>query len=498
MDEDHKNFKWLVLLTVVIGTFLGRRDQTIVNLALPKIITDFRITVTSASWIATAYILANAVFVPIWGKLGDTIGRKKVYIWGFGIFIFGSALAGFAWDLNSMIVFRIIQAIASSADYPTAMAILAVTFSHGKERAQALGLWSVSFAAASVFGPLIGGPMIDIFGWRSIFLLNIPIGIVGIVMALIFIRESVSEHKTVHFDWWGAITLGSALSSLVLVLDQGSIWGWVSLSSVICYIATIIFTTIFILIEAGADEPIVDLKFFKNSVFVNTIVNNFVVFMALMGAVFLIPIFCQTYLGYDATKTGYIFIPMAFFMVISSAIGGSLTGKLKPKYIIFASTLIASIGVFMFSFLDPRSTMWSVIIPLSVMAFGLGFGMSQRTNVITVVVPVEEMGMASSVLALGRNIAGSFGIAIFGTILTDATKTNVLNTAYHSIINVTNSTVYQEAVQLIILKSQIDAYKPVFWTASAVLLVGAFLSLLINVSKDQMTHGHKAEDFVEI
>ena len=195
IDETHKNFKWLVLLTVIIGTFLGRLDQTIVNLALPKIIIDFKITVTAAAWIATAYILANAVFVPIWGKLGDTIGRKKVYIMGFAIFIFGSALAGFAWNLSSMIVFRIIQAIAGSADYPTAMAILAVTFQQGKERAQALGLWSVSFAAASVFGPLIGGPMIDLFGWRSIFLLNIPVGIVGVIMAFIFVRESVSEHK---------------------------------------------------------------------------------------------------------------------------------------------------------------------------------------------------------------------------------------------------------------------------------------------------------------
>ncbi len=498
MDEDHKNFKWLVLLTVIIGTFLGRLDQTIVNLALPKIITDFRITVTSASWIATAYILANAVFVPIWGKLGDTIGRKKVYLWGFGIFIFGSALAGFAWNLSSMIVFRIIQAIASSADYPTAMAILAVTFNHGKERAQALGLWSVSFAAASVFGPLIGGPMIDIFGWRSIFLLNIPIGIIGVVMALIYIKESVSEKKTIYFDWWGAVTLGAALSALVLVLDQGSLWGWLDLRSVLCYLATAIFTVIFILIELDAKEPIVDLKFFQNSVFVNILVNNFVVFMALMGAVFLVPIFCQTYLGYDATKTGYIFIPMAFCMVVASAIGGTFTGKVAPKFILFASTFMAAVGVFLFSYLDPRSSIWSVIVPLSVMAFGLGFGMSQRTNGITVVVPVEEMGIASSVLALGRNIAGSFGIAIFGTILTDATKTNVLNTAYHSVINVTNSTVYSQAVQLIILKAQIDAYKPVFWTASAVLLIGAFLSLFINISKEQMTHGHTAEDFVEI
>jgi len=217
-----------------------------------------------------------------------------------------------------------------------------------------------------------------------------------------------------------------------------------------------------------------------------------------MGAVFLIPIFVETYLGYDATKTGYIFIPMAFFMVISSAIGGSLTGKIQPRIIIFFSTFIAAIGVFMFSYLDPRSSIWAVIIPLSVMAFGLGFGMSQRTNVITVVVPVEEMGIASSILALGRNIAGSFGIAIFGTILTDSTKRNVLNTAYHSVIKSINPTVYQQAVELIILKAQIDAYKPVFITASIVLLVGAVLALFINVSKQQMQHGHKPEDFVEV
>jgi multidrug resistance protein len=137
--------------------------------------------------------------VPIWGKLGDTIGRKKVYILGFSIFIVGSVLAGLAWNLQSMIVFRVIQAIAGSADYPTAMAIIAVTFKEGKERGQALGIWSSSFAAASVFGPLLGGPLIDSFGWRSVFLINLPIGIIGILMALRFINESKSETKSVFF-----------------------------------------------------------------------------------------------------------------------------------------------------------------------------------------------------------------------------------------------------------------------------------------------------------
>src|SRR3989339_440801 len=176
MDESpkqHLNKKtWIVLITVMVGTFLGRLDQTIVNLALPNIIDDYGISVSAASWIATAYIIANAIFVPIWGKLGDTWGRKKVYILGFVGFIIGSILAGFAWNLPSMVIFRIIQAIAGSADYPTAMAIIASTFPQGKPRAQALGIWSASFAAASVFGPLLGGPLIDTLGWRSVFLVN--------------------------------------------------------------------------------------------------------------------------------------------------------------------------------------------------------------------------------------------------------------------------------------------------------------------------------------
>ena len=233
------NLRWWILLTVIVGTFLGRLDQTIVNLALPKIIDDFGITVSAAGWIATAYIIANAIFVPIWGKLGDTLGRKKVYILGFSIFIVGSVLAGLAWNLSSMIVFRVIQAIAGSADYPTAMAILAITFREPKERAQALGIWSSSFAAATVFGPLLGGPLIDHLGWRSVFLINLPIGIIGIWMALKYINESKSEVKVKFFDWWGASALGGMLSAMVLVLDQGTEWGWLSVSSIICYVVFI-------------------------------------------------------------------------------------------------------------------------------------------------------------------------------------------------------------------------------------------------------------------
>ena len=483
MSETKKiqTHQWLILITVIVGTFLGRLDQTIVNLALPKIIQDFGITVSSAGWIATAYILANAIFVPIWGKLGDTVGRKKVYILGFVIFIAGSVLAGLSWNLSSMIVFRIIQAIAGSADYPTAMAIITVSFPPGKQRTQALGLWSSSFAAAAVFGPLIGGPLIDNFGWRSVFLINLPVGIFGLILALIYVKESVSEKKSVVFDWWGAITLGISLSSLVLVLDRGLDWGWLSARSFAAYGCMMIFAAIFYKIESKISEPIVDLKFFKIGTFVNTLINNFVVFMGLMGGIFLIPVFASTYLGLTATQTGYLFIPMAAMMMLSTPLGGNLAGKVQARYVIAISTLIAAIGLFMFSFLDPRSTVWQIIIPLGIMAFGLGFGMAQRTSLIASIVPEHEVGVASSVLALVRNIAGAFGIALFATILNNATESNVFNLSHFSVLHSADPQVVSQFISLIILKAQILAYSTVFKVASLIVLLGAALALLIKV-----------------
>jgi DHA2 family multidrug resistance protein len=477
--------KWWILVTVIIGTFLGRLDQTIVNLALPRIIEDFGISVSAAGWIATAYILANAVLVPVWGKLGDTIGRKKVYIIGFSIFIFGSLLCGLAWNLSSMIVFRVIQAIAGSADYPTAMAIIAVTFREPKERAQALGLWSASFAAAAVFGPLIGGPLIDSFGWRSVFLINLPIGILGLVMALIFVEESKDEKPRKAFDWWGAITLGVALSALVLVLDKGIEWGWTSQNALLCYLTVMAFLVIFYHIEKRHEDPIVDFKFFRNSIFVGTLLNNFIVFMGLMGGIFVIPVFASTYLGYSATESGYLFIPMAFAMVTAAAIGGRFTGKLRPQYVIAISTFIAAVGMYMFISLDPRSSAWGIIIPLTVMAFGIGLAMAQRTNAIAAAVPPEEIGIASSVLALVRNIAGAFGIAIFATILTYSTESHVLSIAQHSTVHTTDPHIYAQAVSLVILKAQMSAYHVVFMTAALLLLVGAVSSLFINIKEER-------------
>lgn len=490
-EQDTGNtWRWWVLGTVIFGTFLGRLDQTVVNLALPKIIGDFGISVADAAWISTAYILANAVFVPVWGKLGDTAGRKRIYLIGFLGFIIASALCAVAWNLSSMLVFRIIQGFAVSADYPTAMAIIAITFTNMKERAQALGIWSAAFAVASVFGPLIGGPLIDNFSWRSVFFINIPLGLLGLFLAVRFIGESVGEKRTVKFDWWGSVTLASALSGLVLVLDQGQTWGWLSGASIICYVATVVFTIIFIMVEQREPEPIVNLKFFKIGTFVSTLVNNFIVFMGLIGAIFLIPIFAETFLGYDATQTGYLFIPLAISLMVAAPIGGRLIGKVRPSYVIFASTLVAGLAMLMLAGIDARSTALQISIPMSILAFGLGFGMSQRTNLIAVAVPHEDIGEASAVLALVRNISGAFGVAIFSTLLSNTINAKVLSIARNSTLRTMSPQAVRQFTSLIILKAQVASYAFVFEVAGLVVIIGSFAAFLIKVPREAVIRGH--------
>jgi MFS family permease len=242
---------------------------------------------------------------------------------------------------------------------------------------------------------------------------------------------------------------------------------------------------VFIKLEKRVPEPIVDLKFFKIPAFVNVLSNNFIVFMGLMGGIFLIPIFAQTFLGYDATQSGYLFIPMAVALMIGSPLGGSLTGRVQSRLVIFWSTIVASLGIFLFSFLDPRSGPLAIIIPLAIMAFGLGFGMAQRTNVVASVVDQDEIGVASSVLALVRNISGAFGIAFFATILNMRTERNILYINSLSKLFSHNPIDIQNYTSLVILKSQIDAYDYVFILAGILVFVGAFAILSLKLKEER-------------
>ena len=467
---------WLVLTTVMVGTLLIGLDRTVVNLAMPKIMGDFGITVSTAAWIATAYIISNAIFVPVFGKLGDLFGNRIIYLWSFVGFIIVSVLAGLAWDFGSLVVFRVLQGLVGAAVYPTAMSLIAKSFEDTKARAQALGIWSSTFAISAVIGPLLGGYLVDNFAWRWVFFINLPIGILGLIMTLIFLpHDRPGERGT--FDWFGAVLLSGAITSLVLVVDRGQDWGWLSGASVLCYVLTLVFGYLVYRWETRHAHPVIDFKFFRNPVIVSVLAVSFISFGGMMGAMLLLPIFAQTFLHYTATESGYLFVPMALALPIFAPLGAKLANSFHPRYTVAFGMALSALGLFMLMHLDPAMTSYDFVLPLVLFGAGLGLGMAPLTNAATTAVPLHEVGMSSGLLNLTRNIGGAFGIAIFSTILANATNANVLMVAQNSHILGTAPAVIAAGAELIIMKAELLSYGTVFGYAAAAMLIGALIAL---------------------
>ncbi|MBU6323175.1 MAG: DHA2 family efflux MFS transporter permease subunit [Patescibacteria group bacterium] len=477
---------WLVLVTVMVGTLLIGLDRTVVNLAVPSVISDFGITVTTAAWIATSYIITNAVFVPVFGKLGDLYGNRIIYVWSFIGFIVMSVLTGLSWNFPSLIFFRAAQGLVGAAIYPTAMSLIAKSFTKPKDRAQALGIWSSSFAVSAIIGPLLGGFLIDNFSWRMIFYINLPIGIAGLIMTLIFLPHDRPEERG-SFDWFGSVLLAGAITSMVLVLDQGQTWGWTSAASLACYAGAVVFGWLTYVWETRHTHPIIDFKLFKNPTIVSVLIVSFISFGGMMGAMFLLPVFTQTFLGYDAIQTGLLFVPMGLALPLFAPLGARLALRFHPRYTVSFGMAVAAFSFFMLRTLDPGMAYGDFIIPLALFGAGLGLGMAPLTTAATTAVPLHEVGMSSGLLNLTRNIGGAFGIALFGTVLANATNANVLQVAQQSVIRGTGATAHAIGTSLIILKADLLAYGTVFvWAAGAMLAGGIAALLLLRASGEEM------------
>ena len=467
---------WLVLITVMVGTVLIGLDRTVVNLAIPNIISDFGITVTAAAWIATAYIISNAVFVPVFGKLGDLFGNRIIYLWSFIGFIVVSLLAGLSWNFGSLITFRLIQGFVGAAVYPTAMSLIAKSFPDTRARAQALGIWASSFAVSAVIGPLLGGYLVDNFTWRAVFYINLPIGIIGLLMTLFLIPRDKPEERGA-FDWFGSVLLAGAISSMVLVLDQGQVWGWLSFASWLCYIGTIVFGLLVYVWETRHTHPIIDFSLFKNRTIASVLIVSFISFGGLMGAMFLLPIFTQRVLGFDATTSGLVLIPMALALPIFAPLGAWLAQKFNPRYTVSAGMFVAAYGLYLLHTLNPTMGSYNFILPLALFGAGLGLGLSPMTNASTTAVPLHQVGMSSGLLNLARNIGGAFGIALFGTALSNAINSNILNVSQNSHVLGHTAKIMSEGAQLIIIKANMLAYGTVFEYAAVSLVIGGLLAL---------------------
>ncbi len=423
LHHEHSSYPWWVLMNVMIGTFMAVLDATIVNVALPKIMASFGVDVDKVEWVLTAYLLIFAVMLPTSGWVADHFGYKRTYMLALFLFTFGSLLCGLAWDEDALIVFRIIQGTGAGFLMPVGMAIVTREFPPHR-RGIALGFWSIAAAASVSLGPLIGGYLIDHFTWESIFDVNVPVGVLGILATYVIQREYRTEHER-SFDVVGFLTMALFLTALLLGLSSGnSAWntgGWTSSFVLACFAVAICSFVAFLINESMVEHPLIDLSLLKNFNFGMTNIVLFIFGLGLFGSTFLLPLYLQNSLGYTAYQAGLVFLPVGILQGIMSPIAGILSDRGNPKLPALVGIILLAVSLYMNSTLSVFTEQAQIMASLYVRGLAMGLLFTPLSTLALEEVPRFKMAQASGLFNVIRQVGGSFGVAIFGALLTRRT-----------------------------------------------------------------------------
>lgn len=409
------HYKWYALVATLLGCFMSVLDTSIVNIAVPKMMAAFAVDTKEAQWILTSYMLTMGVLQPTSGYLCDTFGARRMYLLSLFIFIIGSALCGAAWNNDTMILFRIIQAIGGGLIMPIAMAIVFQEFSP-QERNVALGIFGISISMAPAIGPTLSGYLVDYWDWRYIFTINIPLGIMVYIYSSLVLRET-KIIKGRDFDYGGFIFSLVGLFCLLLALSEGVDEGWDSV-----YIVTLLYVafaalTLFVLVELNIEHPLLDLRLFKDWNFALGSIVTFILMSILLGSIFLVPLFLENMLGYTAMQSGMLLLPAAIvgggIMPIVAKVADRIGAK--PLVILGAAFSLAATFPLMYVDLDTSYDyiMWTQILR----GVSIGFSMMTVTVLCMNNVTGSKISGASAINNTIRQVSGSFGIAVLSTVL---------------------------------------------------------------------------------
>lgn len=420
LNPQNPTYRWLVLGTVMIGTFMAVLDATIVNVALAKLMATFGVSVDRAEWILTAYLLIFGVMLPTSGWVADHFGYKRSYIAGLLLFTGGSFLCSLAWNINMLIAFRVVQGAGAGFLLPVGMAIITREFPPEK-RGVALGFWSVSASASVSLGPTLGGYLIDNFSWQTIFDVNVPVGIFGMLISLIILREYKSREIR-KFDLIGFISLATFLTALLLALANGnSAWntgGWTSHFILTCLAFALVGLLVFLITEFTVEHPLIEIGLFKSF---NFSLSNMVLFifgLGMFGSNFLLPIYLQDSLGYTPLQAGLVFLPVGLLLGLTAPLAGIFSDKYNAKIPSIVGLALLALTLYQYSFLSQWSEKWQIMVPLYIRGVAMGLIFSPLTTIAISEISNQKMAQASGLINVIRQIGGSFGVAIFGTILT--------------------------------------------------------------------------------
>ncbi|HET6708232.1 MFS transporter [Amycolatopsis sp.] len=485
-----------ILSGLMCGMFLAALDQTIVGTSIVKIANDLH-GFDLQAWATTAYLITSTIVTPIYGKLSDIYGRKPFYLAAITIFVVGSLASTFAQSMYELAAFRAIQGLGAGGLMSLAMTILG-DIVPPRERAKYQGYILAVFGLSTVLGPVLGGFFAGIdslgglHGWRWVFLINVPIGVVALFVVARVLNVPHTPHKH-KIDWWGALTLVVAVVPFLVVAEQGQKWGWGDQKAILCYVIGGVGVIAFIVVEKlMQDAALIPLRLFKNSTFTVAIIGGVIVGVAMFGAITMIPQFMQVVQGYTPTESGLLMLPLMAGIMLSSIVSGRITGK-TGRYKIFpiVGTLLIAGGAFFFAQVKYDSALWHPLVAAAII--GLGLGQCMQTLIIAVqnAGPRSDMGVSTASATFFRQIGGTAGVAIFLTVLFNTLMPNITKAfggqlpagAGASVGNLSeNTSVIQtlpDAIKTPILVGFTESITTVFYIAGAVALLATLVLLFM-------------------
>jgi EmrB/QacA subfamily drug resistance transporter len=410
--------KWWIFLAIGIGTFMSALDGSVVNTILPVIRTFFSSDVAAVEWVIVIYLLVVSSLLLTFGRLGDLRGQKTIYVSGFLIFIVSSALCGLAPTVLFLVIARGVQAMGAAMLFANSPAILTKTFPP-QQRGQALGMQATMTYLGLTVGPALGGWLAQTYGWRSVFYINVPIGLIAFGLSLAFIpAEKPVGGSLERFDWVGALLFSAGLVTLLLGLNQGHAWGWTSAPILACLISAAALLGAFIWVEARSPWPMLDLTLFRQRIFSAATASALLNYICLYSVLFLMPFYLIQGRGLNPAQAGLVLIAQPLVMAVAAPLSGSLSDRIGSRLLSTLGMAILALGLFLLSRLDGSSPNPAVLAGLAVTGLGTGMFISPNTSALMGSAPRQRQGIAAGILATSRNVGMVLGIGLAGAIFT--------------------------------------------------------------------------------
>jgi EmrB/QacA subfamily drug resistance transporter len=475
MNTTKNNNHWIVpVLIALIGGFMSILDSSIVNVAISTMMHVFNTTESQIQWVVTVYMLALGVVIPFSGWAGDKFGYKKLYLFALAMFTFGSVLCTFSWSVNTLIISRIIQALGGGLLMPAMMTMVKKIVPEGNF-GTAMGIVGVALLIAPALGPTIGGYLVEYVGWKWIFTINIPIGILGFLLAFFFLPK-FETIKVERLDIGGAVTVAVMLFSLLLALSKGGDWGWTSSSVIICFTISLVTLLLFLFFELKFKNPLLDLKVFRYRNFTFANITTVITTVGLFSGIFFIPLFLQNIKGMGALDTGLIMLPGALASGLLMPVVGKLYDRTGPKPLAVFGIISLALTTFLLHNIEVDTSNTTIMYWMILRGISMSFAAVSAQAASLDSVSKLEVGSATAISNIISRVSGSFGIAILTTILTSRTKHHA--EVIGAQLMASGADVSKQALQIQAM-SFVKGLDDIFMTASLLTLVGLLPALFL-------------------